>query len=192
MLTAASNRVADYRWANGQEDAVHSVRSGSGYAVSATGYGFASDSARVTVVAELIGNQQVIAVPNDTVTCKPFELLPQSPFADRFYLETDRTLAERFVLESARSYRIGRRYLAASFGRSSNMGKTAGWMFTFQILSAPTTTASTTSSNLSPTTSRCWNCWFSTVEAGCYTKGRNGTALKQSKAFICTGCHTGT
>ncbi|MCC6722955.1 MAG: gliding motility-associated C-terminal domain-containing protein, partial [Saprospiraceae bacterium] len=108
-IMAEASRAASYLWSNGQTGQTPFATASGTYAVTATdGHCEASDSASVTVVAELLGNNNPpFTLPPDTTSCLPYLLTPQSLFTDQFYTDTDPTATASFLLETPGSYRIG-------------------------------------------------------------------------------------
>ncbi len=108
--------ITAFTWSNGQTTPMLSIQSSGTYAVTATdGHCTASDSASITVVAELLGGSPPFSLPRDTTSCQPFSLLPQSQFTDLFYTDTDPTPRPSIRLEQAGSYRIGMMALGCEF-----------------------------------------------------------------------------
>jgi gliding motility-associated-like protein len=115
-VQAEANRTAAYLWANGQEGAISPVWSSGDYAVTATdGYCSASETAYVSLITEQLAGNPPFMLPNDTVTCLPFELLPRSLFTDYFFTEFDPTPVQRLFLNKAGTYRIGATVLGCTF-----------------------------------------------------------------------------
>ncbi len=107
IISAEASRSASYLWNDGATSPSRTISASGTYAVTATdGHCEAADSATVVVVADLLGGSPPFTLPRDTITCTPFELVPQSLFTDQFFLDGGPAPASSFTLEAAGSYRI--------------------------------------------------------------------------------------
>ncbi|MBK8567053.1 MAG: gliding motility-associated C-terminal domain-containing protein [Saprospiraceae bacterium] len=122
-MSAQANRPASFSWSNGQIGAQPFITSSGTYTVTATdGYCEASDSASITVVADLMGGNPAFVLPPDTINCPPYDLVPQSMFSELFYTDADPTPRLSIRLEAAGSYRIGMMAFGCEFWDTYNYG----------------------------------------------------------------------
>lgn len=118
-IVAVANGAATYAWNDGRTGATIPVTASGTYAVTATNGGCtASDTASVTVVAELLGGSPPFTLPPDTNICNvdlPFLLVPQSLFTEVFTLGNDPAPAATFSLTEAGTYKVGMEAFGCGF-----------------------------------------------------------------------------
>ncbi|MCC6727219.1 MAG: gliding motility-associated C-terminal domain-containing protein [Saprospiraceae bacterium] len=122
-VLAVANRIAAFTWNTGQSGAQPFINGSGTYAVTASdGHCEATDSASITVVAELLNGASAFTLPPDTTTCLPYDLVPQSEFAELFYTDTDPTPRPSIRLEEPGSYRIGMAAFGCEFWQTYHYG----------------------------------------------------------------------
>jgi gliding motility-associated-like protein len=78
----------------------------------------AYDTAVVLLVKDVIGDENPLQLPGDTIICNiylPFRLVPESPFSNLFFTSVNPNLADTILLKTPGMYQIGMDALGCTF-----------------------------------------------------------------------------
>ena len=123
-LWVTSNRpIRDFDWDSGLTTPTQPISAEGNYTIIVyDGFCEAMDTANVVFVSNLLGDNPPFILPQDTVSCQPFTLAPQSSFSDQFFTDADPAPAASFTLEVAGSYRIGMSAFGCEFWEDFEYG----------------------------------------------------------------------